>query len=178
MIKSAHLTNGWNPDTFIKWLENNKIEYRVRTTRKLVKKLRQTKTKMVVYLKDKSYYDSCVKKYADNIISVTEPYLASHIDLLISDSSIVIRKKLIFDKFKYVVWFRNPWNDSIKDRLRAWAKENFHGKMSSEQHRWVFAGYNPRIYLSTQEDLVLIKLTWGDQISSIKVVELLDEVTE
>lgn len=175
MIKSAHLTNGWYPDTFIKWLEKNKVEYRVRNTRKLAKKLRQVKMKMVVYIKDKSYYDLCVKKYADDIILTTEPRLTSHIELLTNDSAVVIRKTLIYNKFKYVIYFRNPWNSPIKDHLKLWAKENFQEGMSSERHKWVFRGYNPRLYLSTQEDLVLIKLTWGDHISSIKVVELLDQ---
>ena len=115
------------------------------------------------------------KKYEKFITSVTEPHSDTHIDLLKADNHIVIREHLLYKKFRYVVNFRRTWHTQITD-IDEWVWDNFSSLIASGDIRWVDSGYNPRLYITNTEDLVLVKLTWGERIREITTIHLLSEV--
>ena len=165
----------WNPTKFKKWLDKNNIEFRLNTRVRVAKRTRQVKIKMVVFLHDKKWYDTCLKKHKKYIESVTEPYINGHIDLLKDNTTIIIREQLLYNRYRYVVNFRRTWQQDVAD-ITAWIKDTFKNSLySKELVKVVLTGWNPRIYLKNQEDLVLIKLTWGERIRTITSVVLISD---
>lgn len=115
-------------------------------------------------------------KWSSNIDSITEPYDLSHVDLLKNNTTIIIRDELIYRRFRYVVIFSRKWDESIED-LSDWIKTTFlERKDDGSPIKWKGRGWNPRLYLSDESDLVLTKLSWGEKILKIAVVHTHNEL--
>lgn len=168
--------SGWNPVNCLKLLKRKKSSFRVYTRIRWQKRKSQIVYKMYLFLSSKLDYDIFVKKYSKYIESITEPYSDHHVDLLKENTHVILRENLIYKKYRYVVNFRRAWHQSIDD-IDKWVNDNFYKNIGCGDIKWHPYGYNPRIYLKNQEDLVLIKLTWGDRIRQITWVQLLNELT-
>jgi hypothetical protein len=167
---------GWTPAKCAKWLDNKSFDFRSRTKVRWKKRLKQVHVTMTVFLPTRDSYDACIKKYASNVVSITEPYDDSHVDLLKNDSNIVIREHLIYKRYKYVVNFRRTWNRSLGD-IDDWIKLNFSNNLyANKTMKWISSGWNPRLYIENIEDLVFVKLTWGERIREIIIIQTLDEL--
>ena len=129
-----------------------------------------------LFLRNKAEFDACLARWPESVDSVTEPYDPSHIDLLKDNTTVVIRDELIYRRFRYVVIFSRKWNESIED-LSDWVKESFLSRNEDRSPiKWKENGWNPRLYLSDEGDLVLTKLSWGEKIRNIVVVRTHDEL--
>lgn len=166
----------WNPHSCIKLLKKKNIEFRIYTKVKVQKRKRQVTVTMSLFLGNKHEYDYCIKKWNKFIDSVTEPYAQSHVDILKNNTHIVIREKLIYQRYKYVVNFRRTWRQDVDD-INAWIAINFKNTIVEKHAKWVGYGWNPRLYLFNEEDFVLVKLTWAERIRQITIVRTLDELS-
>ena len=175
-IASRAWPDGWSPYECTKWLNRKKSDFRVYTRVKIQKRIRQVTVTMALFLYSKKDYDLAIKKYKNYIVSITEPFLEAHIDLLKDNTHTVLRPTLIYNRFRYIVIFRRGWDQPIDD-LDDWVSGTFSDKIYQGDVKWVGYGYNPRLYLVSQEDLVAVKLTWGEKISKITVFHLIDDTT-
>lgn len=171
---TIHNCKAWLNDQVSDYRMYSRIRYQGRTSR------RSPKTNVTIlaslFLRTKSEFDSCVAKWSANIESVTEPYDPSHVDLLKDNTTIVIRDELIYRRFRYVVVFFRKWNENIED-LSEWVTTTFLERGENEPPvKWKERGWNPRLYLSEESDLVLTKLSWGEKIRNISVVHTRSEL--
>jgi hypothetical protein len=131
-----------------------------------------------LFLRTKGEFDACVAEWSSYIESVTEPYDPSHVDLLKDNTTIVIRDELIYRRFRYVVVFTRQWNESIED-LSDWVSTTFLDRGDADPPvKWTARGWNPRLYLFDESDLVLTKLSWGEKIKNISVVHTRRELDD
>lgn len=175
---SSDWTKDWTPHNCQKWLNEQSIDFRVYTKISLQRKKKRVTVRMSLFVPTRNDYDKCIKKYSSFIESITEPFDESHVEILKANTQIVIREKLIYEKYKYVVNFRRTYNQPIDD-IDDWVGENFY--KTEEDYlqldvKWVGYGYNPRLYLKNKEDLVLVQLTWGERIKQITIVQTLSEL--
>ena len=163
---------GWTIHSCRLWLTEQNITHRMYNQIKLVGKgRRDVHVKSSLFLNDKSAFDECMKEFADIITHVVEPYDESHVDVLKDNTTILVRKNLLFNRFKFVVIFKRGWNDPFISEIDKWILENFLAKNSSTKDvKWNQNGFNPRLYLIDDSDLMLVKLTWGDRIKTITVI--------
>ena len=175
-IDSKSWMKEWTPHNCIKLLERKKIDFRVYTKIKIQKRKRQVTVNMSLFVGNQDEYDYCIKKWNKFIDSVTEPYNQTHVDILKDNTHIVIREKLIYQRYKYVVNFRRTWRLNVDD-INAWIASNFKNALAIQAAKYVGYGWNPRLYLANEEDLVLVKLTWAERIRQITVVRTLNELS-
>jgi len=172
--------SGWTIHNCKTWLDDRGIDYRVYGRVRYHKNRRTPKTNVTIqaslFLRSKEEFDACVAKWKSNVNSVTEPFDPSHVDLLKNNTTISIRDELIYRRFRYVVVFSSKWNESKED-LSNWVKTTFlEKKDDSPTVKWKEHGWNPRLYLIDETDLVLTKLSWGERIQKIAVVHTRDEL--
>jgi hypothetical protein len=167
--------NGWTPQKCVKWIDQKNWAHRIKTKISVKKRIKQVSVTMNLYLETRQAFDSCMQKYSKYITNITAPHDDSHIDLLKNNNHIVIRKNLLYKKFRYVVNFRRTWHTPIDD-IDDWMQENYAKLMHNGHIKWVSNGYNPRVYLANEEDLVFVKLTWGERIREITTIHLLAEL--
>jgi hypothetical protein len=166
---------GWTPLKCSKWMDQKKWPYRHKIKISVQKKIKQVSVKGYFYLKTREAYDSCIKKYKRYITSITAPHSDSHIELLNNNSNMIIRETLLYKKFRYVINFRRTWHTPIDD-IDDWVRNNYKTAIYDGDVKWVALGYNPRLYVTNDEDLVLVKLTWGERIREITHIQLLNEL--
>ena len=170
---------GWTLHNCKEWLFNNSIDHKIYSTFRYKGRQKQpdtiVKVLSSVFVKTKIDFDRLISRWPDYIESITDPYSADHIDLLKNNLSTVLRKKLIYNKYRYaVIFYHDHWNESLSD-LKDWIKNHLNGNDSSEEVKFVDKSWNPRLYLNNNNDLVLTKLTWADKIKDVQVVRLYDE---
>jgi hypothetical protein len=170
---------GWTLYNCKEWLFNNSIDHKIYGTFRYKGRSKQpdtiVKATASVFVKTKTSFDQLVSRWPDYVESVTEPYSSDHVDLLKNNLSIILRKKLIYNKYRYsVIFYHDHWNESLSS-LKEWIDANLNERLSSNDVKFVDTSWNPRLYLNNDDDLVLTKLTWADKIKDIQVVRLYDE---
>lgn len=170
----------WTVHNCKEWLESNHIEHRMYNKVRRTGRKNNPKTLVTVssslFLKNKLDFDHAVSKWKGNVDSVTCPYDESHVDILIDNTTVLIRKKLIYNRFRYIVVFRRKWQESIQD-LEDWIVPTLIQQQDEGREiKWVSNSWTPRLYLSDESDLVLVKLSWGERIKCVTLVKTIDEI--
>jgi len=172
--KVVDATNGigWTIHKCKNWLTESKIDYRMYSQARLKGKgRREVHVKSSLFLANKASFDACMLQFEDIVTHVVSPYDDSHIDVLKDNTTIVVRKNLLYNRFKFVVIFKREWTDIHIPKITQWVSENLlNGMPLDKDVKWNEHGFNPRLYLNDASDLMLVKLTWGDRISTITVV--------
>lgn len=171
--------DGWNLHDCKQWMHDNSVEH------KIYSKVRHSGKKndplvsisASIFLLKKDDFDSCLAKYQDDIESVTEPDSQDHVDLLRENQSIVIRDRLYYDRYRYVVIFRRRYGDNCTD-IEDWLIGHFgtDDQDSGSPFRWNTHGWDPRLYLENEDDLVMARMVWGERIRSLVVVRTWEEL--
>lgn len=133
-----------------------------------------------VFLKTKSDFNAFVKKYESDVNNVTIPISNAHVSILENDKSIVSRKSLFYKKYRYVIKFKyhyvfnrfNNFDDSENDFVNDWLKANF----IDLDKDCKLTTFGKTLYLNDIDDLMLIKLSLGDEILKIVEVRTFDEI--
>jgi len=171
---------GWTIHNCKCWLDINNIDHRMYNRIQYLGRHDHPKTKVVVtgivFLSSKKSFDKVIRKWKSVVDSVVIPYDQSHIDVLKNNTKILIRSTYLYNRFKYVVTFTRAWEESIDD-LSEWIENSFLDRDQADgEIKYAKNGWNPRIYLTSEADLVLTKLTWGERIKEITVVCTIDEL--
>jgi len=179
--------HGWTPKYCHKWIKDNKISHRVYTKMNSGRvKTRHVSMFMSIFVENEADCKKILSQFSKNVASVTKPVDITHIDVLKDNTNIIIRNSLLYKRFRYVVCFTKKYHYLQQvfeeDELNLWMSENFlkdvkDGEIKWDRFKWHQSGWNPRLYLSDEDDLVLVKLTWAERIRSITIVHTYDELT-
>lgn len=184
---------GWSIDNCKDWFSNSKItDFRLYNKIRVLyngalyisgrfskKEINRSKLFLTasIFLKTKSDFNAFIKKYEADIDSVTVPINNNHISVLESDRSIVVRKTLLYKKYRYVVKFKFKYrhgvtNDVINVTIADWIEENF--LTVNTDCKW--DNYGRNLYFNGEDNLMLIKLSQGDEIKTITEIRTFDEI--
>jgi hypothetical protein len=130
-----------------------------------------------IFLKTRNDFDVCLDKWRENVKSITAPYKEEHVQLLSGNTEIVIREKLLYNRFRYAVTFKASMYDDERTEFENWLKSTFQQDSSNQSSTKYMLGWQPRLYLNNDADLVLTKLTYSEHISNITIVYTLDELS-
>lgn len=163
--KDFHI--GWTLSNCREFLTTNNITHKFYSRVRWHGKNKRTVTTFAsLFLENNNDYTKCINQWPENIEEVVTPYADNHVAVLQDNIKTVIREKLIYGKFRYVVNFKSFWNEPIED-LDNWIKSNIIDNSCTEYPaKWAMTGWNPRLYLTKEDDLILTKLTWHDSISN------------
>lgn len=152
------------------WLVENSIEHRMynqvlkKTTKKKPKYSNFAMVRGSLFLMNRNDVDEAIKKWPNSIESLEEPFNDNQIDFLRENVRTLVRPRLVYGKYKHVVKFRRVWNERLHD-VDDWIKANL--DVSDENLKWRKQRWNSTLYLSSDSDLFLVKMTWQDKILEI-----------
>ena len=168
---------GWNVHNASLFLQNSGIKHRMynKITYSGKKKILAT-INSSLFVSTKEDFDTCIGMWQQYVQSVTSPFKYEHVDILKNNTEIVVRKNLLYKKFRYVVSFKRGYKEDLSE-LTSWVTESFDTTAhATSTARWTEWGWYPRLYLINEEDLLLTKLTHSDSIHHILVVRTFDEL--
>jgi hypothetical protein len=170
---------GWTVHNACVFLADNNIEHRMyNQVRHGGKHKKRITINSSLFLRKKDDFEKCINLWRDWIQSVTSPFKDEHVSLLQDRTELIVRKTLLYKKYQYVVAFKREYKDDMSE-LSEWINDNL--KISPKESataKWYEYGWNPRLYLADENDLVLVKLTHGDRIRSITVVCTFDQLEQ
>ena len=172
--------DGWTVHKCKAWLDDNGLDYRMYNRVHDKRRYRAKNQYMVVsgslFLKDKTTFDQCIARWKDSIDTVTSPYDDSHVDILAKNTSISIRARLLYKRYRYVITFRFAYKETTDDLIN-WVNNNFLSKANSaDSVKFIQSSWRPRLYLRDEDDFVLVKMIWSDRIRDIVVVYTHDDL--
>ncbi len=128
-----------------------------------------------VYMREKSQVDETINKFDSSIISLIEPMNSKHLDQLLNDHSIVLKDSLFYKKYRYSITFNHRSYDDPNDVIGKWVENSF---VDSADDRFLYrqGGWNPILYLSDENDVIMAKICHEGRIKKIVKVALMDEV--
>jgi hypothetical protein len=128
-----------------------------------------------VFLKNRRDFNLCLDKWRSDVQSITAPYKDEHVQFLTENSEILIRKTLLYRRFRYVIEFKRSYKEDITE-FEKWLHESFSFTGDDISARYSTGSWWPKLYLRDEADFVLTKLTYGDKISSITIIYTFDEL--
>lgn len=174
--KGMRWKNGWTHKKSLIWLNQKNISYRSNCRVRQSKKTGTINVTMRIFLENEKDYNDCLTKWQKYIVSTTRPYNQNHEDTLKNNEKIIIRKNLLYGKFRYIIRFR--WNRTlmVDGELIKWLRENLVINHANHHIKWKMNSWVPKVYTNDLSDLTLIKLVWSEQISEIIAIKTLDEL--
>lgn len=133
--------------------------------------------KFAVYLNDEQACDYFINNYPTYLSHLTTPLSNEHKELIKSKIEIEIRDKLIYNRFKYKVLFKTTGRMyEKKQEIKDWISTAFETKVNSRKGDYLLVDHwLLTLYLTTKEDLTLVRLCLSDNITSIIQVDTVDE---
>ena len=149
----------------LKWCKENLNSFKIRDMYMGYRDTEYT-WKQIIYINEEDK-DKVLSKF-DNIIEVTQPYDKEHKETLDVKQIIVVRKTLIYKKYKHTIYFKYDRHNE----LIPWIKKYFEDEDDNTYEIFDYI-YSPKINLINDEHLDLIKLTWSNMIRCIRTIRLI-----
>lgn len=127
-----------------------------------------TRWHQAVYISDESQKKKLLKKYKDRVIEITQPYNNDHKESLDVRNITEVRSTLLYNKYKYVVYFNFDRDGSFTKWLLTFFKDE-----DPTTYSLKFKQRHPTVYLKDDDHLTTLKLMWQDKIDYIKTVHLI-----
>jgi hypothetical protein len=164
---------GWTVDNAREWLRDNGIDDYKMYNRIINKRARKNPIiiRSSLFIKTRAEFEKCLAAWKANVVEITTPYKDEHIQFLTANTEIIIRQKLIYKKFRYVIVIKRHWQEDLSD-FENWLNDNF----TRETAKYTTSGWWPKLYLQNDNDLVLLKLAYGEKISKLSIVYTIDEL--
>lgn len=191
-FKSRDYFNGWTVVGCKEWMSRNDIEYRIYSNIDYndshdhkqcytvsLPKYSKVAITASIFVTTKKNFDKAVAEWKDIIGSVTVPYDDTHIKILENDRSVIIRKTLMYKKYRYVVSFKTTWNgwgQPVTINAAEWVNDSFTPNAIPDTFKCYIYGNNPRLYLINEDDLMLVKLSLNEEITRIIEILTFDEL--
>lgn len=129
-----------------------------------------------VYLSDENSYNELLTKYSKQIAWTSKPISIKHKDLLESKVEVIVREKLLFNRFRYKVLFRTGWRREYSNEIKEWVNSNFEHKIHGKKGDYMLSGsWMITLYLTNDEDLMLTRLCMSEYISHIVQIDTLKD---
>ena len=177
-VNSTSWSAGWTPQKSLTWLNKKHITYKSKSWVKRSRKTGKITVTISIFLENSIDFDLCQSKWKKYIVSITKPYDQNHEDLLKNNEKLIIRKQLVYGKFRYIIKFKWSRFLIMDHKLSDWLKENIAAIDYGNCIKCKVNGWSPRIYTSSLSYLTLIKLVWSDHILEIVFVQTLDEIEQ
>lgn len=127
-----------------------------------------------LYLRDRADFDAFVADHSGMVIETMKPASREHEDLLKQGIQVEIRDKLFYRRFRYRVKFRGGW----QGKSRMHIMENVRSQLfdpSRKKQAYLLSSYDCTLYVESQSDLMLIRLSMGEIIKGLTVVTTREE---
>jgi hypothetical protein len=175
-MKDPQYHSDWTPFICQSYLNEKEVDYKIYSQ---VRHKGSEKNPIVImnsslFLKTRKDFDHCLSRWNSYVMSITVPFDDKSIEVLEKNTEVVIRQKLLFKKYRFVISFNRGYKEPLDD-LNSWIEENLQATVP-DGYKWSPAGWRPRLYLCDESNLLLVKLTWGDKIRGITVVRTFDEI--
>lgn len=130
-----------------------------------------------VYFSDEGIYQSLMTGPYRHLIAVcSRPASAVHRDLLLSNTSIIIRSKLLFNRFRYKITFRGGWQKKNTEIITEWVTTTFVEKTPGRRGDYMLLGqWSPSLYLIDDMDCTWVKLGLSEYIYEVVRVDTFAE---
>lgn len=130
-----------------------------------------------VYLSDPVVFQLLMTgAHAQHIAWVSQPASDLHRDLLLSNTEILIRPRLLYGRFKYKVHLRTGFKRQDQKPIMDWLEQSFGHRPRGKQGDWMVTGsWLFSVYLRDDADLMLLRMVWGDNMMSVTRIDLLSE---
>lgn len=122
-----------------------------------------------IYLNSEDYLNQLIAAFQDRVVEVTKPYNQQHQMSLEVRNLTEIRSHLLYNKYRHVIYFKYDRSGQVYKWLQDYFKDD--GNQRVREPYW------PRVYLTDQDHMTMIRLTWAENIDYIKNIQLLDSVS-
>lgn len=125
-----------------------------------------------VYLNDDSMYNSLLNKYSNSISQTYRPISEKHKGMLVDKIEIIIRDKLLYNKFSYKVIFKTGFGRQNYTEITDYINSAFEDRPKDFliKGRWMIS-----LYLTNKEDLMQIRLSLSEHITQLIKIETFAE---
>lgn len=124
---------------------------------------------MRVYLDNTADLDAFIDAHRDSVISAKSP-INERCEALIRAGVILdVRDSLYYNRFRYKIHFRKWWDTSTRKQITSSVRDMLHDR-SKKKQEYLISRYGASLYLSNEEDLVIVKMSMSDVISKITYV--------
>jgi hypothetical protein len=114
-----------------------------------------------------------ILEFGTRILEITQPLNLDHEKSLDVRNLVVVRKNLLFNKYKYSVYFKYDPTHETWDWLKNFFQDETDYKLVPSSNDITSYPVWPRIYLTDDTHLMSLKLMWQERIDYIKTEELL-----
>lgn len=128
------------------------------------------------YINDDKMYEELMKLYPQQIKWTSKPISDKHKHLLQDKVEILIREKLLYNRFKYKVIFKTGWNRRDYKEIHDWIFSTFEDRKHGKSGDFLVTGYwIISLYLTNNEDLMHVRMCLSDNITNIIRIDTLKE---
>ena len=159
----------------IEWLRTmKKSEYQMRHARSIQ-----------LFFKKRKDLEHIANNYSKWVTEIHEPFNKKHYEHLMGTKDCITRNKLFWNKYKYKItfschsdlskivnWFDQFFTEKDSDRYRYGSSLH---RLIREKDQWKTYWYNPVLYLSEQDDVMLCKLALDNHIMKVETAITFDE---
>ena len=164
------------------FLKSNNIEFRLRRDTFLDRMKNIREINFSIYLLNKNDYELACSNFIMYITKTSEPANTDCENFLKSNNvTTLLRKTLLYKKFRFVVHFIPMYNDlDNRLELRKNVKDIFADREYNINYKMRFTPLRKwttdTLYLVDYDDLILVKLTLDEYIKNVVQIKLVDEI--
>lgn len=127
-----------------------------------------------IYLRERSDFESFLNNHWDQAVGLMMPLNAEHEELLKAGTQVEIRDKLFYHRFRYRVNFRGGWGGNARKHIVETVRGHLHDPSKNTQDYFLRSN-DCTLYLEHHHDLMAIKLTMGEMITRLTMVNTISE---
>lgn len=127
-----------------------------------------------LYLRERDDFESFLDDHKEHAIGVMLPLNREHEELLKAGTHVEIRDKLFYHRFRYRVNFRGGWGGNGRKQIMETVRGHLHDTSKRKQH-YLLSSKDCTLYLENQHDLMAIKLSMGEMITKLTMVNTISE---
>ena len=129
-----------------------------------------------VYLNNTDMYEDLLKKYNKQISWTSKPLTDKHKETLENKVEVLIREKLLFNRFKYKVSLYAGWRREKTKEIMDWINATFDERPEGRQGDFMVLGtWAIKLYLINNEDLTHVRLCMAEHITNVVRIDTYKE---
>jgi hypothetical protein len=136
-----------------------------------------------IYFADKRILELLEKKYSAYLVEVMKP-LNDHHTQALTVEKVLVRKKLFHGKYRFCVrtsrkHIPNTYKTTSEhmERMVKWCKSTY-TTLEERKDFYIYDGWTKSFFFAHASDVLMMKLTWAEDIDRIERIMLIDELPE
>ena len=131
---------------------------------------------MRVYLDNINDHTAFIEAHKGNVVSTKRPANMRYEELIRNGVNIDIRASLYYRRFRYKLHFRKWWDKNVRKQITLIVNDRLYDR-SKKQQGYLISRYGASLYLASEEDLLIIKMSMPDLISKVTLVATLPDLS-